>query len=354
MKIGVTVFLREGTHHLWENGLGQNALFLLMLLERLPQVSHCFVVNGGPGSAHDMPCPVLDWAEAATTCDLIIELGAHIHDDWASAFRARGGRIIGMRVANDFAIDMQSIAHHRPPGQLVFGVVYDQIWTLPAFAESCTAWYAHVLRAPVRIMPHLWSPTLIAADGVAHYRPGTGRWFAAIMEPNISTVKTCHVPLLVCEQVFRSTPGFLSSIHLYNADPFPVDGYFAQFAATLDCVRQGLVSFAPREKTSVVLREAANCLVSHTIENAQNYLHYEALFGGYPLIHNSGLLGGCGYRYRDLDCEDGARVMIAALLGHDAGLHAYLSKVRDFLGTLDPTSAANIATYSAAIDAAFQ
>ena len=45
MNVGVTVFLREGRHHLWENGIGQNALFLLMLLDRLPQVSRCFLVN---------------------------------------------------------------------------------------------------------------------------------------------------------------------------------------------------------------------------------------------------------------------------------------------------------------------
>lgn len=349
MNVGVTVFLREGRHHLWENGIGQNALFLLMLLDRLPQVSRCFLVNEGPGTVQNMPCPVLNWAQAATTLDLVIELGAHAHNNWAASFRARGGRIIGMRVANDWAIDMESIAHHRPPGQLVFGVVYDQIWTLPAFAATNTAWYANLLHAPVRAMPHLWSSSLIEADGATAYRPGNGAWRIAIMEPNISTVKTCHVPLLVCEQMYRARADLLSGVRVYNADRFMKGRYFAQFAAGFDIVRAGLVSFAPRTKTSVVLLEQANCVVSHTCDNAQNYLYYEMLHGGYPLIHNSGYLGDCGYRYRDLDCDDGARVAIAGLAQHDADLDAYRSKAHAFLKTLDPLGDANIAIYGAAI-----
>lgn len=357
LKVGVTLFIRDGRQSLWENGLHQNALFLLMLLARSPLVGQCLVVNGGPGTggiAAQIGHPVIDWAEAMTALDLVIELGAQVPADWAAPFRARGGRIIAMRAANDWVIDMESIAHGRPPGQLVSGVTYDQVWTLPGFARTCAAYYAHLLRAPVRIMPHLWSPVMIeAAAPDWGYRPGGGRWRIAVLEPNISTVKTNHIPLLICDVVHRTRPGLMAQVQVYNADRFGKAGYFAQFAASLDVVRCGLVRFEPRYPTGSILAGQGVAIVSHHYENAQNYLYYEALYGGYPLIHNSDQLGDCGYRYRDCDCDDGARALLAAVGGHDAALDGYRAQGRAFVATLDPGDGPNIARYGAAIAEVF-
>ncbi len=357
IKVGVTLFIRADAQSWWENGIHQNALFLLMLLARVPVVSQCFVVNGGPGTGGigtGFDAPVINLADAMGTLDLVIELGAQVHGDWATDFRARGGRIIAMRVANDFVIDMESIAHDRPPGQLVFGVTYDQVWTLPAFARTCAPYYAHLLRAPVRVMPHLWSPVLIERDADDWgYRPHSTPWRIAVMEPNLSVVKTSHVPMLICELVHRTRPDLIGAVHLFNADRFGKAGYFAGFAEGLDIVRRGLVTYQPRVRTSVALRDHAACIVSHQYENAQNYLHYEAIHGGYPLIHNSHLLGNCGYRYADSDCDQGARALIEAATVHDAGLETYRARGRDFLKTLDPCDDANIGCYSAAIEACF-
>ncbi len=44
-----------------------------------------------------------------------------------------------------------------------------------------------------------------------------------------------------------------------------------------------------------------NPCLCHQWENAQNYVYYEALHAGYPLIHNSHLLDDCGYRYHNFD-----------------------------------------------------
>ena len=34
LRVGVTIFIRDGEQSLWENGIFQNSHFLLMLLER--------------------------------------------------------------------------------------------------------------------------------------------------------------------------------------------------------------------------------------------------------------------------------------------------------------------------------
>ena len=361
LRVGVTMFIRGGDQSLWENGIHQNANFLMLLLMRSPIVSQCFVVNGAPKALHkggnfeaELLCPVIDMVEAMNTLDVVIELGAHLKDGWTAQFRARGGRIIAMRVANDYVIDMESMANTLPPGQLVYGIEYDQIWTLPAFERTNTAYYANLLRAPVRTMTHLWSPLLIERDAQATgrpwgYKPDGAPWRIAIMEPNRCSVKTCHVPMLICEEVYRRQPQVLAAMQVFNADLFRREGYFAHFAAALDVVRSGLVTFRPRYKISRIMHDLAHCIVSHHVDNAQNYLYYEALHGGFPLIHNSALLADCGYRYRDLDCEDGARALLAAMACHEAELDGYRARSRAFLKTLDPCGEANVAQYSAAI-----
>ncbi|SEJ19190.1 Protein of unknown function [Variovorax sp. OK212] len=67
-------------------------------------------------------------------------------------------------------------------------------------------------------------------------------------------------------------------------------------------------------------------------------------------MHNSHLVGGCGYRYHGFDCEEGGRALQHAFAAHDADLPAYRERARRFIATLDPEAEANVRTYTAAID----
>ncbi|WP_322009713.1 DUF2827 family protein [Paraburkholderia sp. J12] len=71
--------------------------------------------------------------------------------------------------------------------------------------------------------------------------------------------------------------------------------------------------------------------MSHQWENAQNYVCYEALYGGYPLVRNSHLIENCGYRYHEFDCEKGAILMNQTFAGHDQNLAVYRADANIFL-----------------------
>jgi hypothetical protein len=101
------------------------------------------------------------------------------------------------------------------------------------------------------------------------------------------------------------------------------------------------------------MAEHVDAVVAHHWENAQNYIYYEALHGGYPLVHNSHLIGECGYRYRDFDCEEGGAALVRAFAEHDANLGAYRQTAQAFLRTLDPADERNVQAYREAIDALF-
>lgn len=289
-----------------------------------------------------------------TELDVMIELSAQLNPDWARQFGARGGKIIGMHVANDFIIDAERMAFDRPPGMTFTGVPHDEIWTLPAFEKTCLSYYKHGFQAPVRVMPHLWSPALIEkhakAAGVDFgYVPGRPRWRLAILEPNICSVKTCHMPMVLCDVAHRRDPTFIQHLSVFNALALKEHAAFVSFARSLDLVQQGIATFEGRFPLHQIMSTLADAIVSHHWENAQNYLYYEALHGGFPLIHNSTMLGDCGYRYEDFDPESGALALLHAFREHDVNIDAYRKSAKEFIATLDPHAASNVAVFENAI-----
>jgi hypothetical protein len=368
LKVGVTIFLRAGQQSIWENGIFQNCFFLAMLLQCVPDIEAVYLVNGGDGSpkdAHDFlalaPAPTIDLDTARETLDVVIELSAQLNPEWGRAFRARGGHIIGMRVANDYVIDAERMMFDLPHGMLVSCTPYSAIWTLPAFERTCKQYYAVALRTPVRTMQHLWSPQLMLRSmessgfaGSFGYTPGSQCWRLGILEPNVCMVKTSHLSMLIADLAYRQNPEGIDYLRVFNTMHLKEDAAFVEFACSLDLVKQRRATFEPRLPIYDILGRQANMIVSHQWENAQNYLYYEVLYGGYPLIHNSDLLDGCGYGYHGFDCEEGALALREAIAVHDLSVESYRADARSFLEKLDPTAKTNVASYGAAIVDLFQ
>ena len=365
LKVGVSLFVRKGEQSLWENGIFQNVLFLAMLLRRSPAVGDVVVVagggDGGPEEGRKLlgesPVPVIDLPAAMQELDLMIEMSAQLAKDWIVAFRQRGGKVVSMRVGNDYVIDIERMVFDKPHGLLISGAPYDEVWTLPEYEATCVPYFRSAMRAPVRMVPHLWHPMVLERavrqlpEGHGFdYQPGRRRWRMGMFEPNICMVKTSHIPLLVCEAAHRADPGVTEQVRAYNTFHMKDHPTFNGFANSLDIVRHGISTFEGRFPIWHVLAMHCDAVISHQWENAQNYLYYEALHGGYPLIHNSHLIGDCGYRYHGFDCEEGGRVLLRAFAEHDASLPAYRETARRFLATLDPAHEANVRAYTEAIE----
>ncbi|NYH16677.1 DUF2827 domain-containing protein [Paraburkholderia bryophila] len=369
LRVGVSIFVRKGEQSVWENGIYQNCIFLVMLLMRSPIVEATYLVAGGgdgePADAKhflaDSPVPLIDMNEAAATLDVMIEMSAQLGREWVVAFRERGGKIVSMRVGNDYAIDIERMVFDKSHGLLITGAPYHEIWTLPEYETTCVPYFQSTFRCPVRVVPHLWSPLVLEREaarlpeGVSFgYRPGRKRWRVGIFEPNICMVKTSFIPLLTCEAAHRADPDVLEHVWAYNTFHLKEHVGFNGFAHSLNIVQHGLTSFEGRFPFCRVVAADVDVVVSHHWENAQNYVYYEALYGGYPLIHNSHLIGACGYRYHDFDCEAGGRALLQAYAEHDANFDAYQRDARAFLTQLDPESETNVQIYSQAIAALYE
>ncbi len=322
LNVGVSIFIRKGEQSLWENGIFQNCLYLVMLLKLSPRVKATYLVtgggDGGPEDAKrflvDSPAPLIDMETAMTTLDVMIEMSAQLNREWSIKFREKGGKIITMRVGNDYVIDIERMVFNLQHALLISGAPYDEVWTLPEYESSCAPYFETLFRAPVKLMPHLWSPVVLdrevakLPEGQSFgYQPGRRRWRIGIFEPNVCMVKTSFIPMLCCEAAHRENPDMIERMYAYNTFKLKEHPAFAGFAQSLDLVKHGLGFFEGRYPFAQIVPVSVDAVVSHQWENPQNYVYYEALYGGYPLIHNSHLIGNCGYRYHDFDCEEGGK-----------------------------------------------
>ena len=205
-------------------------------------------------------------------------------------------------------------------------------------------------------MPHLWSPVVLERasaslpqDHPFGYKPGRAKWRLGIFEPNVCMVKTSHLPMLLIDVAHRSNPGFIERLNVFNTFQLKDHPTFVGFANSLDVVRHGLATFEGRFPAYHSLATQVDAVVSHHWENGQNYLYYEVLHGGYPLIHNSTFLADCGYYYPDFDCEQGGLAVLQAFAEHDADLQGYREKAKSLLRKLDPENEENVRAYSLAL-----
>jgi hypothetical protein len=155
------------------------------------------------------------------------------------------------------------------------------------------------------------------------------------------------------EEAYRARPAFLEQFHVLNTSLIKDNPSFVHYARSLDIVNHGVTSFDSRFTVYEFLAKLGDCVVSHQWENAQNYLYYEALHGGYPLVHNSEILRDYGYYYPDFDTHEGGQALLRAFDGHDARLEEERAKNRELLHSLDFANSANIEIYTRELLALF-
>lgn len=359
LRVGVTINIRDANQSVWENGIFQNCILLVQMLKQLPEVENSVLVHGvgvetiPPGlMLRETGTEIVGMDEAMASLDVVVEMSDQLPEDWVQRFRAKGGRFVAMKVGNEYFIDVERSIYSLPHAGLCSRKIYDAIWTLPQYKDCCADYFSLNSRAPVRILPHLWSP-LFLEMGLAKlphgmhfgYQSARRPWRVCTFEPNLSMVKTSVIPMLVCEEAYRNNPSFAEIFRFCNTHKSKDNPGFVRFAQSLDIVRNGLSSFDGRFYFYEFMAHHGDCVVSHQWHNAQNYLYYETLYGGYPLIHNSPIIKDLGYCYPDFDCKAGGKALVRAYEMHDANLDAYRAKAAQFLKTLDISYLPNIEAY---------
>ena len=348
----------DGTLGLFENGLRQNILLLYQLLRAMPACAKVWLINAGDGElTEDIrpfgvdPADVVRLEAVADRLDLVIAAGAALPPEALRGLRDRGCRIVSYKGGNGAVISMEAMVARpaRGDAERYFDAdLFDAVWLTPQHWATYRGWCETIYRCPVLQVPQIWSPVFVetaAAGRSFGYRPGQRPWRVGVMDPNATVMKTSHLPMLVCEAAFRSRPDAFAAFYIANGQAHAGNAHFASFTSRLTAAQAGKMTLEPRFVGAQFLADHCDAVVTHQWENALNYLYWEALHGGYPLIHNSPMLEGLGYRYADFDAEDGARALLAAVARHDDGLQAYRDAASVRIAAMHPTSVAMIAAH---------
>nr|WP_232356683.1 DUF2827 domain-containing protein [Burkholderia multivorans] len=354
--VGISLFARDG-QAIWENGIHQNIAFLAMMLKRSDRVGPVYFLNGGDAKAlpagldlDGLDVPLVNPADVTHDIDVVIEMGAQLPVEWLRHVKALGAKLVACYVGHTYSGLAETPIFDKPSGHIFNGTQFDEVWVLEKSQKIDVPLLRTLTRAPVYTIPHLWSPyfldrriAALAAEGATFgYRPGRRPWRLATLEPNISVVKTCHYPMLVCDELYRARPDAVQHLFVVNSMHLKEHPTFVHFANSLDLVRQHKATFEPRLDLPGFMARHADAVVSHHWENAQNYLYYDVLYGGYPLLHNSPLLGDAGYYYPDFDSATGGRVLLDAWLHHDERLDDYRAKADRLLRAVSIDNPANL------------
>jgi hypothetical protein len=370
LNVGITICVTPDLN-IWSNGINQNIGLLVLCLSKSEHVNRIFLVNGGNyGRLPDDLCfPGLDvelvWPQDVTDLlDVVVEMGAILPIEWMRHAHACGVRFCCFGVGHNYSAVAELFAMGKGSGiYLSDPSLRTETWGLEQHELTCSPMMETLTRKPVFNMPHLWSPVFLerslahrgqsSADfGFSASSLSTVRkkgWRAAIFEPNIAVGKNCFIPILACEHAYRLDAQSIDHMMVMNSASMASHQTFFRFALNLDLNRDQKASYEPRCVFAQIMVEyQMNCVVTHQVEWGQNYLYYDALYGSYPLFHNSTFLkqAGVGLYY------DGFSALEAGFLIRDAARFEndfwqdYKMKADQFLWTLDPENPRNIDAFS--------
>jgi hypothetical protein len=367
MRIGISVLSHEG-QNIWQNGLGQNVIFLAELFQRLPIVQSVLLIDVGDQGV--MP-PQVDLAsrnirllsarEATDEVDVIIEMGGALDVQWLDLMRAHGKKVVFYCCGQPY-VALAEPAIFWKPAYAARPDRCDEVWLLPkdaAFAPMMRTLH----RCAVHEAPFIWHPHFVERrvqevaelTGLRYgYR---GRDVAgartsaslrvAIFEPNISVVKTSSIPMLVCDEAYRSNADVVEAMHVLNSLHLKDHPTMLHLANSLDLVREHRATFHGRHDIVGFMVQHADAIVSHQWRNEQNYSYLDALYGDYPLIHNSSWLKDAGYYYHGFDAREGASQLQRAATRHATDLSDYRARSQRVFDAVDPFNQCNLDAYTA-------
>lgn len=324
--------------NLFNNGITQNAYFIKVCLEGAGFVCDfvCHAVNPQPFSYGSLPLRSLNdafpWWEYST----LITVTRMMNAEQYAHCKKHGVKAIYFICGNNLLLDMEDFVNTgRSPGLKNVGdKTYDEIWVIPSFLYQA-AYFRIWDNVPVYSVPHLWSPMLLEMHkGDKVWKPKNGAITLWSLEPNQNAVKTSVVCLAAAEYLTIHHPGLIKYVNLTrrSSNAWALD-YMKEF--TVPIVHNGF-NEVYKLLTSMNDDSSFPIIVSHQMFHSLNYVYYEAMYYGFPFVHNSPMLKDYGYYYEGDDVGGCVAAIQMAYKHHAKHWYSMRSLNLEYLRGLDP------------------
>jgi len=367
-KVGIVIHDKAS---LFSNGIIQNAYFLHQCLESVGYSCQllCPEENPGPFEHRSLAVKqivlderVFNPAEYHT----IITVTRRISVELYALLKRNKVGVISLVCGNNYMYDQEEFLRGMKEGVTTYmgeSRAIDEQWLIPCYHHSVE--YIEMIRKkPAFIVPHLWSPEIIR-----HYAPlsikqpesslyyniekrKSAKINIIILEPNTHIFKTAWMPIVASEKLYMDHPELVEFVYAFN---FPSNEHAYRMADGLT-LGSKLRKFVRKPIAEILytFNNQFDCMpifVSHQVLNSLNYLYYELLHFGFPLVHNSPDLDGCGYFFPGNNITKCVEQILYAHKHHDKNVESYKEKANDYLQRVNPLGPATQRTFDQLVTA---
>jgi len=351
MKIGITINL---TQNFWANGLNQNVKFIYDVFRRLGHEVY-YITKEKPNNNLSFNHKYMFFSDVindeSESFDVFILAGFEIHHKIIHKIKQRkkNCKVFLLQLGNKIMFDLRDLLH-PPEGDEVstktseFGKLLDSIWISPHHEFGAEYIKVEYNNENVKVAPYVWDSHFIENKIHELKKKGFNPFFkpetvnsVQIFESNQLINKHFLIPFCIAQKFETLFPNKLSKVNIYSTQRFRDNTFFTVHMSKFDIVKkQGLTFFNNRWCTLDALSKFGGVIVSHQYDNDLNYSHFEALYMGLPLVHNSKTLMDEGYYYPDFNVDIGAKQLYNAILNHKDVHDEYMQRGREFVAKYSP------------------
>ena len=173
-----------------------------------------------------MDIDIYDSDEVIDTTDVLIEGTLTLEPQIEAEYRKRGAKIVSYRMGNDFIADMEKMVNDKPGARAFNGTKYDAVWMIPQHMNTNRCYLEIMTKAPVYegssfmgfiVLDHMTKS--IEEPYTFGYERGQMKANGAcvsVLEPNISVLKNCMIPILIGEEGLSQPSELVKHIYLCN------------------------------------------------------------------------------------------------------------------------------------------
>jgi hypothetical protein len=381
IRIGISAAVPS---HMFNNGIHQNTLYFYDVLKNIGYTPYLVVTNtdyvkfkksppDGWNSAHYTN--VVSFSQIHRIgFRAVVTFGVQISHIALQQLRHAGVKLVSYVCGNEYLINSEAILYnHGESGSFEQDKsnprtsLFDEVWLIPQMMELNECYKRTLSRcAKVIEAPFIWSPK--GMETIAEKGGDTLDDFIyvnaknakeknkpkditksmaksmAIFDPNISIMKWFLPSFVLCERAYQLAPQLVDRVYITNAFREKIGDTLnskkiENTVRYTDLFLDKRVFFEKRFITFEFMKTHADVAVFHQWGNPLNYIYLEMAWLGYPFVHNAHLCADLGYYYEGYNLEQGAEVLLRAIMKHDAVAREYLRVNRERVDRYLPTNA---------------
>lgn len=330
--IGITIVLFKGDS-VFANGIRQNGLMLAKLLKlaghevTLINFANKDAMVEYPWSNDEYnTVNIFEKPAYPKHLDVLIHLQTIPNQSESISWKSINPnlKIVSYKCGNNYVNDMEDIifqTRKTKDNLLKFDRTVDAIWYVPQQELNNKDYLSILYNKKANAIPFVWDPMFIdehiKLTPNAMYTPKEGAKRVSIFEPNLNIVKYSVPSILATEQAYRQRPDLIGFMYASNTSKLIDINLFKAMMNQLDIVRDQKAQFTNRYSIVHFLSTNTDIVMSHQWGNPLNYLYLDALYMGYPLVHNAHLIADLGYYYEDFNLYDAANQLIEVAENYD-------------------------------------